>query len=310
MGWWGFRPYVSVAKRRANALRELKKLEKKGQPAQPIKLDGKKIAATFWGTSWCENLEAYSDFENRLPRGRTYVRNGSVVDLRIEPGRVTARVAGSELYTVKIKIDPVDQKTWCAIRGQCAGQIGSLVELLQGRLSKGVMELVTRQQGGLFPKPAEIDMDCSCPDWADMCKHVVAVLYGIGARLDQQPELLFTLRQVDYLELIQNAGALPVQTSTSTAPTIAANDLADVFGIELESDAVAAAAPASSQQPKEADSKKRAKRQSQEKSKGNVRTKIAHGRPVKSSAKDAKRETKRKETASHKRPLRSGKRAP
>jgi len=238
MGWYGsygFRPYVSVAKRRANAAKEMAKLAKKGRTISPVKIEGLKIAKTFWGKAWCDNLESYSDYENRIPRGRTYVRNGSVVDLQIEPGRVTATVSGSELYDIDIKIKPLADKVWLSLKGECGGQIGSLVELLQGRLSQGVMELVTRHDTGLFPKPAEISMECSCPDGARMCKHVAAVLYGVGARLDERPELLFALRKVDHLELIAEAGAQPISTgSTSAQPTIAAGDLADVFGIEIE----------------------------------------------------------------------------
>ncbi len=237
MGWYDygyFKPYVSVAERRAKAAKEMAKLAKKGRVVTPVKLDGKKITTTFWGNAWCENLEAYSDFESRLPRGRTYVRNGSVVDLQIQPGLITAIVSGSELYKVKIKIDPLDKKTWSNLKRECGGKIGSLIELLQGRLSQGVMELVTRPGKGLFPKPAEIDMHCSCPDGAYMCKHIAAVLYGVGARLDQHPELLFSLRNVDHTELIDAAGAPTITTRGPSKQTIAPADLADVFGIELE----------------------------------------------------------------------------
>src|SRR5688500_10220527 len=216
MSWYHdyyYKPYVPVAQRRANALKELRKLEKKGRKISPVHIEGRKIATTFWGTAWCDNLESYSDFENRLPRGRTYVRNSSVVDLQIEPGRVTARVSGSELYEVNIKIKPLASACWDCIKRDCAGKIGSLIELLQGKLSKDVMELVTRRDGGLFPRPAEITKDCSCPDWADMCKHVAAALYGIGARLDHQPELLFVLRKVDHLDLIARAGDDAVERS-------------------------------------------------------------------------------------------------
>jgi uncharacterized Zn finger protein len=239
MGWYyGFKPYVNIAQRRAKAMREMSKLAKKGQKIEPIKIEGRKIADSFWGKAWCENLESYSDFSNRLPRGRTYVRNGSVVDLHIEPGIVTAHVSGSELYKVKIKIRPLADKVWCALRGKCAGQVGSLVELLQGRLSQGVMQLVTHQDGGLFPRPTEIEMNCSCPDGAYMCKHVAAVLYGVGARIDQQPELLFALRKVDHLELLAEAGKAPAlrTTGTGVGPTLAADLLSDVFGIEIDTD--------------------------------------------------------------------------
>lgn len=229
---YGYRPYVSVAERRANAAREIAKLMKKGQKAAPVCIEGRTIAQTFWGKAWCENLEAYSDFANRLPRGRTYVRNGSVVHLQIEPAKITALVSGSNLYKIQIAIEPVAKAQWEDIRRRCAGQIGSLVELLQGRLSKGVMDIVTARPGGLFPKPAEIDMKCSCPDWAGMCKHLAAVMYGVGARLDRQPELLFQLRKVDHLQLIEEV-AVPTGGKKKAVNVLVDTDIADVFGIDM-----------------------------------------------------------------------------
>jgi len=255
MGWnyYGFRPYVPVAQRRREAQRELEKMRKKGLVVLPISIDGRAIAKTFWGKAWCENLESYSDFENRLPRGRTYVRNGSVVHLAVQPGRISAFVSGSELYSVEITISSLPDPHWKCVKSQCAGQIGSLVELLQGRLSRSVMDVVTQRDEGLFPKPAEIKMKCSCPDWAGMCKHVAAVMYGVGARLDDKPELLFLLRKVDHLELIAGAvdGATAVDAAKSRGKkTIAAGDLADVFGIEMaEAETPTDAAPAMAKTP-------------------------------------------------------------
>jgi uncharacterized Zn finger protein len=188
----GWPPYVSVAERRRKAVKQLGKMKKAGRRVAPIEIAGRKIAATFWGNAWCKNLESYSDYSNRLPRGRTYVRNGSVIDLQIEPGHVRSLVSGSNLYKVDIKVKPLAKRRWTGIKGKCAGQIDSLVELLQGSISKGVMEIVTRKGEGLFPSPAEISLSCSCPDWAIMCKHVAATLYGVGARLDHEPEVLFT----------------------------------------------------------------------------------------------------------------------
>jgi uncharacterized Zn finger protein len=231
--WYEFRPYVSVAQRRAQAAREVAKRRKRGQVVSPVAIEGRTIARTFWGKAWCDNLESYSDYENRLPRGRTYVRNGSVVDLQIHPGKVTALVSGSALYTITITITPLADDHWRGIKSRCAGQIGSLVELLQGRLSKGVMDIVTAHEGGLFPKPREIKLGCSCPDWAGMCKHVAAVLYGVGARLDQQPELLFLLRKVDHLELIADAAPPTRKRTRAGTKTLVASQVADVFGIEL-----------------------------------------------------------------------------
>src|ERR1017187_2274740 len=179
--YYGWRPYVSVAERRRKAAKEMARLRKKGHPVSPVVLEGRTIVKTFWGRAWCENLERYSDYANRLPRGRSYVRNGSVVDLQITPGAIDAYVSGSELYKVALKVAPVAKAKWKSICNDCAGAIDSLVELLQGRLSKGVMERICQQNQGLFPTPAEIQLSCSCPDWAGMCKHIAAVLYGIGA---------------------------------------------------------------------------------------------------------------------------------
>jgi uncharacterized Zn finger protein len=201
----------------------------------PVLIEGRAIARTFWGKSWCENLERYSDYANRLPRGRTYVRNGSVIDLQVRPGLIEALVSGSSLYEVSLAIAPVARRQWQSICTDCAGAIDSLVELLQGRLSKPVMERICRQAEGLFPSPREIKLSCSCPDWADMCKHVAAVLYGIGARLDHQPELLFLLRGVDQNELIAAAGTSIPRGADGplNVRVLDGEDLADLFGLDL-----------------------------------------------------------------------------
>ena len=239
MGFYGWRPYVSVAQRRRKAAGEMAKLKKKGHPVSPVVVEGRTIVKTFWGKAWCDNLERYSDFENRLPRGRTYVRNGSVIDLQIAPGEIKALVSGSEIYKVKVRVAPVAKARWESICKDCAGAIDSLIELLQGRFSKGVMERVCRQKTGLFPSPDEIQLSCSCPDWADMCKHVAAVLYGIGARLDQQPDLLFRLHDVDEKELIAGAGqSLPLaQKAPAAKKVLGGEDLSALFGLDMAPDA-------------------------------------------------------------------------
>jgi len=235
MGFYGWAPYVPVAQRRRNAANEMAKLKKKGHPVSPVVVEGRTIAKTFWGKSWCENLERYSDFSNRLPRGRTYVRNGSVIDLQLAPGEITAMVSGSEIYKVKVKVTPVAKARWQSICTDCAGAIDSLIELLQGRFSKGVMERVCRQKTGLFPSPTEIKLSCSCPDGAYMCKHVAAVLYGIGARLDKQPDLIFRLHNVDEKELIAGAGAALPQAGKVPAANkvLGGEDLSALFGLDM-----------------------------------------------------------------------------
>ena len=233
---FGWKPYVSVAERRRLAEREMAKLRKKGHSHAPVTIQGRKLGTTFWGKAWCDNLESYSDFANRLPRGRTYVRNGSVIDLQVRGGEIRAMVMGSELYEVTVEVSPIPKAQWSAICKDCSGSIDSLVELLQGRLSQAVMERVCQQRVGLFPAPAEIKLSCSCPDWASMCKHVAAVLYGIGARLDEQPELAFKLRAVDHAELIVSAAKGPtLSTKTpASARVLDADDLSALFGLELE----------------------------------------------------------------------------
>src|SRR6202140_4315798 len=234
MGYFEWPPYVPVAERRRQAERKLAKLKKKGEVVAPVKIEGRIIAKSFWGQSWCKNLERYSDFENRLPRGRTYVRNGSVLDLRIAKGEGAAMVSGSDLYKVKITIAPVKAARWKAICRDCSGSIDSLVELLQGRLAKGVMDRVCREEDGLFPAPREIKLSCSCPDWADMCKHVAAVLYGVGARLDEKPALLFQLRGVDENHLLANAGQeLPLTKAPPVQNVLDDGDVAALFGLEM-----------------------------------------------------------------------------
>lgn len=235
MSYWGYKAYVPVAKRRADAAKQVKSLSKAGQTVSPVVIEGRRIAASFWGKAWCDNLERYSDYANRLSRGRTYVRNGSVIDLSIVEGRVEALVSGSEIYEVRVDIGTATAKCWRAICADCTGSVGSMVELLQGKISKQVMDRVCREGDGLFPAPREIKMACSCPDWAGMCKHIAAVLYGIGARFDANPDALFTLRGVDRNELIA-LGVDPSMTgiAASNQRVLADDDMAALFGIELE----------------------------------------------------------------------------
>jgi uncharacterized Zn finger protein len=253
MSYFEWPAYVPVAEKRRQAERKLAKLRKQGQSVAPVKIEGRTIVKTFWGKSWCTNLERYSDYATRLPRGRSYVRNGSVLDLQISKGNVTAMVAGSSLYKIKITIAPVTAARWKAVCRDCAGAIDSLVELLQGRLAKGVMDRVCQEGDGLFPQPGEIKLSCNCPDWAGMCKHVAAALYGVGARLDEEPRLLFVLRGVDENELFAGTGQDLARTTAApdAAKVLEDSDVAALFGLEMaepaNSDSVAPIVP--QQQP-------------------------------------------------------------
>lgn len=249
-GYRRWSPYVPIARRRRNSARVAARLRDQGRDVSPVEVVGRgtEIATTFWGSSWCENLERYSDFSNRLPRGRTYVRNGSVIDLQIAPGKVSALVSGSEIYSVEVQVARMGVRRWKALCRECGGGIDSVVELLEGRFSRGVMEVLCREGTGMFPAPREISMSCSCPDWADMCKHVAATLYGIGVRLDQRAEVLFELRQVDGAELVRAAAAgahlAPAEAEPAGA-ALAGMDLSELFGIDLDGDATAPQRPVS-----------------------------------------------------------------
>lgn len=236
MGWYGgFAPYVRVADRKKKAASKIQALKKQGKKVEPVVIEGRTIARTFWGKAWCEHLESFSDYENRLPRGRTYVRNGSVIDLNIEPGKIQAMVSGSSIYQVSISITSLVVDKWRGLLKECSGKIDSLVELLQGRFERSVMEKMVDVNKGLFPKLKDIQLRCSCPDWADMCKHVAAVLYGVGARLDEKPELLFKLRQVDHLELLSSVGARAgIVVPKLTQSGLSEDNLSSIFGIDIK----------------------------------------------------------------------------
>jgi uncharacterized Zn finger protein len=249
MSWWSFERKPTVQEQRRKAMREGQRLAKLGRKLAPVTIEGRKIAASFWGKAWCENLESYRDYEYRLPRGRSYVRHGAVLHLDLSAGKIAALVCGSDIYEVGITIKPLPQTQWSRVKTQCAGQVGSLIELLEGRLSEAVMRIVTHPDEGLFPKPTEIQMTCSCPDSATMCKHVAAVMYGVGARLDGQPDLLFVLRKVEHAELIASAADFKTTRSGSKRKTIADNQLSDVFGIEI-SEAMPAARAATKKKPR------------------------------------------------------------
>ena len=233
---YGWKPYVPVAKRRANAAKKMQKLSKKGQKIEPVEPTGRTITHTFWGKAWANHLEQFSDYENRLPRGRTYVRNGSVCHLEISKGKIEAMVSGSTIYKINIEIASLPETKWQQLRNECSGKIGSMLELLQGQLSDQVMQIVTHRDHGLFPHPQEIKLKCNCPDWADLCKHLAAVLYGVAARLDQKPELLFQLRGVDHQQLISADLNLSdaMKGGKSKRQRLNEGDLSELFGVEFD----------------------------------------------------------------------------
>lgn len=235
MAWYydRFPKKLTVGERAAEARAVTKSLEKKGKKLEPVVIEGNTISSTFWGKAWCAHLETYSDYESRLPRGRSYARNGSVIDLKLEPGSIRALVSGSSLYTIEIDVRPLALDRWKTLVRECSGKIDSVVGLLTGKLPDSVMHKLCDPKTGLFPAASHLEMSCSCPDSAELCKHLAAVLYGVGARLDHQPELLFVLRGVDQFDLVGEAAAKSIATQKRAANELRSDELADIFGIEL-----------------------------------------------------------------------------
>ncbi|WP_457553664.1 SWIM zinc finger family protein [Desulfobacula sp.] len=241
MSYYGFPKYVSVGEKKAKAEKKLKKLKKKNPDIQPVIIEGQALAKTWWGKEWNNNLERYADYSNRIGRGRSYVRHRAVLDLKIKPGRVEAQVSGSvsRPYQVLIKIKPIPKKNWAALKQSCKGKLDSFKKLIAGKFPKELGSIFTKEKGGLFPVPKEIDFSCSCPDWAYMCKHVAATLYGIGARLDEDPGLFFVLRQVDINDLVsetikESKKELLSKARKKTSRIIEdESSLSDMFGIDL-----------------------------------------------------------------------------
>ncbi len=188
----------TTAELRSKSAASIKKEAKKGNVYEPVIIQSRKIAKKWWGIAWCDNLERYADYENRIDRGKRYVRTGAVVDLKIQKGKILARVQGTRRipYKIEIRISPLSEERIQNIIEKCGRKIQNMEQLMLGNIPEELQELF-REKGGLFPAPNEISFDCSCPDWAIMCKHVAAALYGVGARLDEEPLLFFELRGID-----------------------------------------------------------------------------------------------------------------
>ena len=241
MSYYGFGEYVTVAEKKARNQKSIEKLRKKDPGIAPVVINGRKLATTWWGKAWDDNLESYSDYSNRMGRGRSYIRHGAILDLKIAPGKITALVQGSDKkpYQIDIAIQPLGRNTWDMITKACEGKIESLQELIEGRFPKALNELFTAKEKGLFPAPKEISLNCSCPDWANMCKHVAAALYGVGARLDETPGLFFVLRNVNIDELVskaisQKSETLLKKSGRKSSRVIDNEDVSDMFGIEMD----------------------------------------------------------------------------
>lgn len=237
-GYYGWAPYISVSEKISRAKKKMKKLARTGLDVQPIEAFRGPITKTFWGKEWCRHIESFQEVTNRLQRGQTYVHNGSVCHLAIEPGKVTAYVAGSEPYKVNIDVKKLSVSRWNLLKRGVVGQIDSLFDLLQGKISNDVLTQLADAKNGLFPQLKELKFTCSCPDgfytknW--MCKHIAAVFYGIGRRFETKPELLFTLRGVNSQDLVISGAKAQVERQIDEAASpLGKDELENIFDIEL-----------------------------------------------------------------------------
>jgi len=237
----GFPAYVPVAERKERAAKSVENLKKKNKDISPVVITGRTIANTWWGKSWNKNLESYADYSNRIGRGRSYLKNGAVLDLKITEGNINALVQGSRSkpYKVDISIKSLPKNVWEDIVNQCLGKIESIEELIEGKFPKVLADFFTAKGKGLFPSPTEITLCCNCPDCAIMCKHVAAVLYGASARLDDRPELFFVLRQANINDLISEAINKKTQTlleksNSKGRRVIEETDVFGMFGIDMD----------------------------------------------------------------------------
>jgi uncharacterized Zn finger protein len=235
---WGYFEYVPVAEKKARAQKALAALRKKNPNVTPVVIEGRKIAKTWWGAAWNENLESYADYENRLARGSSYVRNGMILDLKIAAGFVAALVMGSRKtpYSVEIRFDKLSEANWKRIAERCGHKIDGLKALTEGRFPGEMQEMFLKQGEGLFPSPKEIRMKCSCPDGAAMCKHIAAVLYGIGAMFDSDPLLFFKLRGIPFENLLkktveEKTANMLKNAGSKTRRVLRDADIGKIFGI-------------------------------------------------------------------------------
>jgi len=238
MRFYGFYEYETVQQKIARAKKQLETLKKKNPDISPVVINGSTIAKSWWGRAWTKNLETYADYANRIGRGRSYVKNGMILDLKIEEGAVRALVSGrgTKPYSVACSIKPFSKAKLDSLAKLCNRKINSLEELVEGKFPQSLVDLFTKSEQGLFPLSKEITFSCSCPDSAYMCKHVSAVLYAIGARFDSDPTLFFKLRSVEFGLFIaktvdEKMGDMLKNAGKKSNRVIKDKDLSELFGV-------------------------------------------------------------------------------
>ena len=185
------------------------------------------IGSTWWSKRWISTLESFS-MGTRLTRGRSYARKGQVVSIDVEPGIVKAKVQGSmpKPYNVKIRLKPLSDADWEKVTDAMAAQALFAAKLLAGEMPTNIEEAFHSVRLSLFPTALkDLETDCSCPDYANPCKHIAAVYYLLAERFDEDPFLIFKLRGRSKEQIISTLRAKRVETlPPANAPSSTTNE--------------------------------------------------------------------------------------
>lgn len=184
------------------------------------------IGETWWSKRWISVLESFN-MGTRLTRGRSYARQGQVISIDVELGQVKAKVQGSmpKPYNVKIGLQPLSSQDWEKVIEAMASQALFAAKLLAGEMPQNIEEAFGAVHLSLFPTSLkDLDTKCSCPDYANPCKHIAAVYYLLAERFDEDPFLIFKLRGRTKEQIIaalreKRTASLPAETTTSPTPT-------------------------------------------------------------------------------------------
>ncbi len=238
MSFYDYGYYETKAEKRRRIGEKLERLRKTDPNIAPLTIEGNTLAKSWWGKAWGKNLESYADYKSRLSRGKNYVKQGAILDLKIEEGKVNSKISGSgsKIYDCEIHIERLSDERLKKILEHCQNKISTLDALLTGDFSEELLELFQDKSYGLFPSPDEISFRCDCPDVANICKHVAATLYAIGTKFDDDPMFFFELRQIESENLIQKSVEKKLENmlehvGKKTSRTMDASKISDVFGL-------------------------------------------------------------------------------
>ncbi len=220
-----FAPRLKAADLQKLAQQRLAELQAGGEELTPVVNTTRKLAGNFWGSAWMKHLAHCESGGMCLAPGRTLLRHGCVLDVRIAPCSIRALISAEELYEVNLQLAPLDSEQQEQLAASCGRHIDSLLSLLEGKVDAAVLRHLCHPETGLLPTPADWRMHCTCPDWAEPCPHAAAAIYAAGCLIDATPALLFTLRGIEPHTLL-SAPQESIELDTGK--------LSSIFGIDLD----------------------------------------------------------------------------